>query len=115
VWCSFLGASIRGCGTCGLHGICSIERTSELKKRTDTCSAYSGGNQCVVAAPVAYTGVLALHDSGEISTDKLLAARQRWGINPWMRHMWPTRHCWHCTTVADMKTYICGQSVSSRE
>ena len=36
----------------------------------------------VDAAHVAYTALLALHDSGEISTDKLLAARQRWGINP---------------------------------
>jgi len=36
----------------------------------------------VDAAHVAYTALLALHDSGDISTDKLLAARQRWGINP---------------------------------
>jgi len=36
----------------------------------------------VDAAHVAYTALLALHDSGDVSTDKLLAARQRWGINP---------------------------------
>ncbi|MES2909216.1 MAG: pyruvate dehydrogenase (acetyl-transferring), homodimeric type [Pseudomonadota bacterium] len=36
----------------------------------------------VDAAHVAYTALLALHDSGDISTAKLLAARERWGINP---------------------------------
>ena len=36
----------------------------------------------VDAAHVAYTALLALHDSGDVSTDKLLAARKRWGINP---------------------------------
>lgn len=36
----------------------------------------------VDAAHVAYTAMLALHASGDISTDTLLAARQRWGINP---------------------------------
>lgn len=36
----------------------------------------------VDAAHVAYTALLALHESGDISTAKLLAARERWGINP---------------------------------
>ena len=36
----------------------------------------------VDAAHVAYTALLALHESADISTAKLLAARERWGINP---------------------------------
>lgn len=36
----------------------------------------------VDAAHVAYTALLALHEDGDISTAKLLAARDRWGINP---------------------------------
>ncbi len=36
----------------------------------------------VDAAHVAYTALLALHESGDIATDKLLAARKRWGIDP---------------------------------
>ncbi|MEL0027790.1 MAG: pyruvate dehydrogenase (acetyl-transferring), homodimeric type, partial [Perlucidibaca sp.] len=40
----------------------------------------------VDAAHVAYTALLALHAQGEIATDKLLAARARWGVDPAQPH-----------------------------
>lgn len=36
----------------------------------------------VDAAQVAYTALVALHEQGSVSLEVLLAARQRWGINP---------------------------------
>lgn len=36
----------------------------------------------VDAAQVAYTALVALHEQGRVSLESILAARQRWGINP---------------------------------
>ena len=36
----------------------------------------------VDAAHIAYAALASLHEAGEVSLDKLLAARQRWGVDP---------------------------------